>query len=38
MKRMIPFLLAMLLLTGCGESATDGSYQQITQRHQSLAL
>ena len=31
MKRMIPFLLAMLLLTGCGGDASDGSYQQITQ-------
>ena len=31
MKRMIPFLLALLLLTGCGGNAADGSYQQITQ-------
>ena len=31
MKRMISFLLAFLLLTGCGGTAADGSYQQITQ-------
>ena len=31
MKRIIPFLLALLLLTGCGGNAADGSYQQITQ-------
>lgn len=31
MKRMIPFLLSLLLLTGCGGNAADGSYQQITQ-------
>ena len=31
MKRMIPLLLSLLLLTGCGGDASDGSYQQITQ-------
>lgn len=31
MKRMIPFLLALFLLTGCGGNAAAGSYQQITQ-------
>lgn len=31
MKRIIPFLLALFLLTGCGGTAADGSYQQITQ-------
>ena len=31
MKRMIPFLLALLLLTGCGGNTSDGSYEQITQ-------
>ena len=31
MKRIIPFLLAMLMLTGCGGDASDGSYEQITQ-------
>ena len=31
MKRMIPFLLVLLLLTGCGGNAADGSYHQITQ-------
>ena len=31
MKRTIPFLLALFLLTGCGGTAADGSYQQITQ-------
>ena len=31
MKRMIPFMLALLLLAGCGGNAADGSYQQITQ-------
>ena len=30
MKRMIPLLLSLLLLTGCGETSADG-YQQITQ-------
>ena len=31
MKRMIPLLLSLLLLTGCGGNAADGAYQQITQ-------
>ena len=31
MKRMIPFLLALFLLTGCGGNAVGGAYQQITQ-------
>ena len=31
MKRMIPLLLALLLLTGCGGNDADGSYQPITQ-------
>ena len=31
MKRIIPFLLALFLLTGCGGNAADGTYQQITQ-------
>ena len=31
MKRMIPLLLSLLLLVGCGENDADGSYQQITQ-------
>ena len=31
MKRMIPLLLALLLLNGCGGNDSDGSYQQITQ-------
>ena len=31
MKRMIPFMLAFLLLAGCGVNAAEGSYQQITQ-------
>ena len=31
MKRIIPFLLALFLLTGCGGTVADGSYQQITQ-------
>ena len=30
MKRMIPLLLSLLLLTGCGGTSADG-YQQITQ-------
>ena len=30
MKRMIPLLLSLLLLTGCGEDSADG-YQQISQ-------
>ena len=30
MKRMIPLLLSLLLLAGCGGNAVDG-YQQITQ-------
>ena len=31
MKRMIPFLLALFLLAGCGGNTSDGSYEQITQ-------
>ena len=31
MKRIIPFLLALFLLTGCGGTDADGSYQQISQ-------
>ena len=31
MKRIIPFLLALFLLAGCGGNAADSSYQQITQ-------
>jgi len=32
MKRMLPLLISLLLLlTGCGESTADSSYQQITQ-------
>ena len=31
MKRIIPFLLALFLLTGCGGTATSDAYQQITQ-------
>ena len=31
MKRIIPFLLALFLLTGCGGNAADGSYQKISQ-------
>ena len=31
MKRIIPFLLALFLLTGCGGNSAAGSYQQITQ-------
>ena len=31
MKRMIPLLLSLLLLTGCGRNTSDSSYEQITQ-------
>ena len=31
MKRIIPFLLALFLLTGCGGNAAGDAYQQITQ-------
>ena len=31
MKRIIPFLLSILLLTGCSGGASGGSYEQITQ-------
>ena len=31
MKRMIPLLLSLLLLAGCGGNTPDGAYQQITQ-------
>ena len=31
MKRMIPFLLALFLLAGCGGNTSDSSYEQITQ-------
>ena len=32
MKRMLPFLLALFLLAGCGGNTSDGSYEQITQQ------
>ena len=31
MKRILPLLLCLLLLTGCGGNAAGGAYQQITQ-------
>ena len=31
MKRMIPLLLSLLLLAGCGRNAADGAYRQISQ-------
>ena len=31
MKRILPLLLCLLLLTGCGGNTADSSYQQITQ-------
>ena len=31
MKRIIPFLLSILLLTGCSGGTSDGAYEQITQ-------
>ena len=31
MKRIIPFLLSVLLLTGCSGGTSDGAYEQITQ-------
>ena len=31
MRRMIPLLLSLLLLAGCGGNTADGSYEQITQ-------
>ena len=31
MKRLIPLLLFLLLLTGCGGDSVDSSYNQITQ-------
>ena len=31
MKRMIPLLLSLLLLTGCGGNTADSSYQHISQ-------
>ncbi|WP_317380731.1 rhodanese-like domain-containing protein, partial [uncultured Intestinimonas sp.] len=31
MKRMIPLLLSILLLAGCGGNAADGAYEQIDQ-------
>ena len=31
MKRILPLLLCLLLLTGCGGNNTNGSYEQITQ-------
>ena len=32
MKRIIPFLLALFLLTGCGGTAADDAYQQIPRK------
>ena len=31
MKQILPLLMSLLLLTGCGGNSADGSYQQITQ-------
>ena len=31
MKRILPLLLSLLLLTGCSGNTSDGSYEQITQ-------
>ena len=31
MRRMIPLLLSLLLLAGCGGNAAYGAYRQITQ-------
>ena len=31
MKRMMPLLLSLLLLAGCGGNSADGAYEQITQ-------
>ena len=31
MKRILPLLLCLLLLSGCGGNTSDGSYHQITQ-------
>lgn len=31
MKRILPLLLCLLLLTGCGGNTSDSSYEQITQ-------
>ena len=31
MRRMIPLLLSLLLLAGCGRNAADGAYRQIIQ-------
>ena len=31
MKRMIPMLLCLLLLTGCGGNTSDSAYEQISQ-------
>ena len=31
MKRILPLLLCLLLLTGCGGNDANGSYEQITQ-------
>lgn len=33
MRRMIPLLLSLLLLAGCGGNAAYGAYRQITQEY-----
>ena len=38
MKRIIPFLLALFLLTGCGGTAADGSYQVDDEGHVTQAF
>ena len=31
MKRILPLMLFLMLMNGCGGNISDGSYQQITQ-------
>ena len=38
MKRILPLLLCLLLLTGCGGNTSDSSYEQITQEAGAVLL
>ena len=38
MKKIIPFLMALLLLAGCGAQSEDGTYRQVTTEEAAAML